>query len=204
MNPTESILNRLDLTIEEFTEIVDQNPSLRGPIIGYSAEYKLHKMFEADDRISCCHKDDDHDRKKKGDARIVYKGHEFIVESKSLQTNKVQKLLDGSYEGGVQCDASDRRPVTFPDGSTVQTTNLLVGEFDILAANLFAFGNKWKFSFALNRNLEKSRYRKYTEYQQQHLLATMVKVSWPVRKPFVTDIFELLDVLVEERGGPKS
>ena len=41
----DSILKRWDVTTEELTEVVDQNPSLRGMIIGYLAELKLEKLW---------------------------------------------------------------------------------------------------------------------------------------------------------------
>ena len=64
--------------------------------------------------------------------------------------------LGGRYRGLFQCDASDKRKVEFPDGSTLETTNLLFGEFHILAAGLFAFRQKWDFGFALNSDLPAS------------------------------------------------
>lgn len=36
-----SLLKRWDVTERELTEIVDQNPSLRGMLFGYTAEVKL-------------------------------------------------------------------------------------------------------------------------------------------------------------------
>ena len=68
-------------------------------------------------------KHDDHDRKKKGDLVVTYKGRPFIIESKSLQTHSIRK--DGDvWTGKAQCDASDRRTVKFADGSTLETTCL--------------------------------------------------------------------------------
>ena len=41
----DSILERWDITPEELTEVVDQNPSLRGMILGYLAELKLERLW---------------------------------------------------------------------------------------------------------------------------------------------------------------
>lgn len=41
----ESILERWDITVEELTQVVDQNPSLRGMLLGYLAELKLEKLW---------------------------------------------------------------------------------------------------------------------------------------------------------------
>lgn len=59
----ENILYRWGLTTDELTQIVDNNPSLRGMMLGYVAEYKLRKMYFEDPRVSALIKDDDHDRK---------------------------------------------------------------------------------------------------------------------------------------------
>lgn len=199
----EPILERWKLTHDQFTEIVDANPSLRGVALGYIAEWKFHQMFLNHPDVSQVRKDDDHDRRRKGDRTFEYKGHEFIVEVKSLQTNLVKKE-DGILKGKSQVDASDRRKVTFKDGSSLETTCLLRDEFDVLAVNCYAFENEWRFAFALNRDLPKNTFRKYNEAQQDALLPTLIPVTWPVQEPFVTDPFVLLDRLVEEREGGGS
>lgn len=192
------ILERWGLTLEELTEVIDGNPSLRGFMIGYVGEFKLRKTILADKRISHVHKYDDHDRTHKNDVAVSYKGHEFTFEVKSLQTNSIRKVGE-VYSGDFQCDASDKRPVRLPNGETIQTTCLLVGGFDLVAVNLFAFREQWDFAFALNRDLPRSKSKKYTPRQQKYLLATSVKITWPLQAPFVADPFALLDELIAER-----
>jgi hypothetical protein len=129
------------------------------------------------------------------------KSCEFTFEVKSLQSNSIRFDPSlGVYLGKAQVDASDRRPVTLPDGSQIETTCLLAGEFDILAINLFQFKEEWIFGFALNRDLPRSRHKVYTDFQKQHLLATLVDVTLPVQPPFSTDPFQLLDMIIEERS----
>ena len=48
----DSILERWDITAEELTEVVDQNPSLRGMILGYLAELKLEKLWLSGNQIA--------------------------------------------------------------------------------------------------------------------------------------------------------
>ena len=181
----DSLLRRWDITEEHLTEVVDQNPSLRGMLFGYVAEVKLRQQIGGNDQVTNMVKDDDHDRKKKGDLRVTYRGREFITEVKSLQTNSIKHLgtgLDGSerVKGKAQVDASDSREVRFPDGTTRTTTNLLVGEFDVLAVNIFGFVGEWQFVFAPNYSLPRSTYYKYTPAQKENLLATGVPVEWPL------------------------
>ena len=191
----DSILARWDFTVDELTRLIDENPSLRGMVLGYLAELKLETTWLSGNRVSGVYKHDDHDRGGRGDRVAVYRGREFVFESKSLQTATVTRTENG-WIGKAQVDASDRREVTLPDDSTLNTTCLLRGEFDVLAVNLFAFGEGWKFVFAKNSDLPASRYRGYTEYQRQHLLATTVEVSWPPMPPFRASLFELLDELI--------
>ncbi len=193
-----SILERWDITPEELTELVDNNPSLRGMIIGYLAEFKLEKLWLSGENISNVTKHDDHDRKKKGDRVIEYKGKEFIFESKSLQTKMIKRTEEG-WAGKAQVDASDRREVMLPDGSKVTTTCLVKGEFDILAVNIFAFEEKWRFVFAKNSDLPTSTYRQYSEYHRQHLLATLVTVHWPPKPPFRVEPFTLMNEIIQNR-----
>jgi hypothetical protein len=199
MTKKESILQRWGITEEQLTELVDQNPSLRGMMLGYVAEKKFHDLFLDHPEITEKGKDDDHDRSKKGDRRIVYKGKTLIIEVKSLQTAMVKNLGGDVWEGKSQVDGSDRRIIKFPDGSELNTTLLLKGEFDLLAVNCFAFGGSWRFVFAKNKDLPTSNYKKYTEEQRKQLIASLVPVKWPPQAPFTDNPFTLLDDLVDEQ-----
>lgn len=237
-----TILERWGIDAEYLTKVVNENPSLRGMLVGYIAERKLWDVLKSDQRVTELRKDDDHDRTKKGDLVVTYRGFDFKFEVKSLQTNSVKFLaaedvlvplilkerdpsrkgkihyrrnpvfdglshearLSGRYKGHVQCDASDRRTVKLAGGGKVETTCLLVGEFDILAAGLFSFREQWDFGFALNRELPTSTYGKYSPKVRKQLLATLLPLQWPLSKPFVKDPFALLDRLVAERRRTKS
>ncbi len=198
MKINQTILDRWDITAEELTEIVSSNPSMRGLMLGYIAEYKLRKMWFEDERIENLTKYDDHDRKRTGDIAFFYKRVPIKVESKSLQAATIRKV-DDVYTGKFQCDASDRREVILPNGERLITTCLVVGQFDILAVNLFEFEQKWRFVFARNRDLPRSKYRGYTSEQQQYLLSTLMDVTWPPQPPFVDSPFPLLDEIARER-----
>jgi hypothetical protein len=190
----ESILRRWHLTEQELTEIIDLNPSMRGLMLGYIAEYKLRKMHFSAPCFSDVRKKDDHDRRAKGDLTLTYKGREFKIECKSLQTNSIRQTEDG-YEGKYQCDASDRRKIKVGK-TTVETTCLLVGEFDIIAVNLFGFRHEWQFAFALNDDLPRSSYQKYTPAIRRRLLATLMPVSLPLRQPYIESPIPLLERLL--------
>lgn len=196
-----SILERWKISEQEITTIIDENPSLRGFLLGYIGEYKLRSIFLGSPEVQSLTKPDDHDRRKgkKNDMTINYRGFDFTVEVKSLQTHSIRQFSDGTMIGRVQVDASDRRFVSLPNGEKVETTCLLAGEFDVLAVNLFQFREEWNFAFALNRDLPKTQHKKYTVEQRNYLLASTVAVTWPTTLPFVINPFELFDILIAER-----
>lgn len=199
-----SILSRWGILENDLTELIDQNPSLRGILLGYVAEKKFHDAFLNHPHISHKGKDDDHNRKLKGDRRIVYRDIPLTIEVKSLQTNLVKRLGEDAWIGKSQVDASDSREVAFPDGSRLKTTCLLRNEFDILAVNCFAFGEKWRFAFALNEDLPQNTFKKYSDYQRKYLLPTLIPVEWPLKPPFVSDPLLLFEKVITRKLGKTS
>lgn len=194
----DTILDRWEITAEELTDIVDANPSLRGFMMGYVSEYKVRQHVARIRGVHDIKKYDDHDRTKKGDISLIYRGKEIRIEVKSLQTNLVRQVGRNEWTATFQCDASDRREIALPNGSTVETTCLAVGEFDIVAVNLFAFGNRWHYAFALNEDLPHPRVgRKYDAEIAQYLIASNIKISYPLQPPFTDDLSELLDNLTD-------
>jgi len=192
------ILDQWSLTASQLTELVEQNPSMRGILLGYVAEMKLTEIWFSDDRIRYIAKSGDHDRVNKGDHLIEYQGNRFVVESKSLKTNSVQ--IEGcAMRGKTQVDASDRRTISLPSGEQINTTLLRYGEFDLLAVNCFAFKEGWRFVFARNRDLPCSRYRKYPEAVRSELIASLVEVTWPPAPPFFDQPYDPLDRIIADR-----
>lgn len=193
-----TILEKWQISAEELTKIVDENPSLRGFMFGYVSEYKARTYFDGHENIEKLMKYDDHDRSSKGDISFIYKRKEFKIEAKSLQTNSVIRTGDSSWTGKFQCDASDRREILLPNGHTVNTTCLAVGEFDIVAVSLYAFGDEWKFAFAKNSDLQHpgARSRNVAEADREYLIKTLIDITWPLQPPFTTDVYALLDSML--------
>ncbi|MCK4794520.1 MAG: hypothetical protein KAV87_62905 [Desulfobacteraceae bacterium] len=197
-----TILDDWGISALQLTELLDENPSLKGMLLGYVAELKLKEIILSFPEVSHTTKYDDHNRKKKGDLYIVYHGRAFDVESKSLQSNMIEyDTVNQCWTGKAQVDASDRRTVRLPSGRELNTTLLLRGEFDVLAVNCYAFEKKWRFVFARNHDLPFSSYSKYTEEERQSLIASLIPVTWPPRPPFYTDLRKLLNEMVDEGLG---
>jgi len=197
-----TVLDEWEITAEQLSQLLAENPSLRGMLLGYVAELKLRELIASFSEVSFTTKFDDHDRKRKGDLYIIYHGKAFDVESKSLQTATVRWDEENKrWIGKAQVDASDRRQIKIPDGTMLNTTLLLKGEFDILAVNCYAFEQKWDFIFARNSDLPTSTWRGYTEVQQEHLIASLISVTFPPEPPFYRDLRVLLDDMVRRGEG---
>lgn len=201
-----SLLLRWEVNLEELETLIQQNPSLRGFLMGYLAEAKLNDFFRKDKRVSSLKKFNDHDRTNKSDLTIGYKGREYAIEIKSLQTSTVKKssgklFTNVDLEARFQCDASDKRTIQLSSGESVTTTCLQYGDFDIVAVNLYAFQDRWQFAFAFNRDLPHSNYQKYPLEIRNRLIKSIIPISYPVQFPFVTDPFELLERLHKERAN---
>ncbi len=194
----QSILDKWEISDIELTNIVDENPSLRGFIFGYVSEYKARSFFINKDGITNLKKYDDHDRKDKGDISFLYKGKEFKIEVKSLQTNLTKNLGDDVWSGKFQCDASDKREILLPNGHLVTTTCLAVGEFDIVAISLFSFGEKWRFAFAKNADLPhpSNRTKNISDDDRQYLIKSLIDITWPLKPPFTDNIYNLLEEFI--------
>jgi|SRR5271157_595125 len=199
MTPNPALLNAWDITAAELSEIVYENPSMRGLMFGFVAEYKLKKMWLLRPEIANLVRPRSHDRKQKCDFRFDYKGADVKLEVKCLDTPKVRAVGDG-YKGTFQCNASDTTPVELPNGEMLATNCLVVGGFDLLAVCLFAFGNVWKFAFALNEELPRSPSNKYTPEQQRYLLKSSMNITLPLQPPFADEPFGLLDRLLAQRA----
>lgn len=197
-----TILEEWAVTAEQLSEIIAQNPSLRGMLFGYIAEIKLREIISSFPEVTYMTKFDDHDRKKKGDLYVIYHNRAFDIEAKSLQTAMVKRDEENQrWIGKAQVDASDRRIITLPDGSTMNTTLLLRNEFDVLAVNCYAFDQKWYFAFAKNSDLPMSSFKKYTQVQRENVIASLIPVTWPPELPFRADLRELLAEMIAEGAG---
>jgi hypothetical protein len=195
------ILERWGVTLDEINDILAERPSVRGILLGCIAEYKLAQIwFSNDPRVDSLERYKNHDRTRAGDLGFRYKGVLVSVQVKSLQSSSVLKT-ETEYKGTLQCDASDRRLVHLPNGESVETTCLLVGGFDLLAVNLFEFGQEWRFAFAKNSDLPRTTSSKYTPEQREFLLATSVRITWPLQPPFYEDPFTVLDMIVAEKSS---
>jgi len=80
---------------------------------------------------------------------------------------------------------------------SVKTTLLKFGEFDVIAAGVFSFRNKWEFGFALNEDLPRSD--RYGE-NSSHLIASLVNITYPLAAPFEKDPFVIFDRIIEKRN----
>ena len=174
--------------------ILTENPSLRGITMGYFAEVMFEdNVLRKQPAFSSIGKDDDH-QKSKSDRRFVYRDREYTIQLKSIQTNSLRDEEKGRVTAIVQNDASDRRDILLPTGKKISTTCYLVAEYDILAVPLFPFTGDWsRFAFRRNRDLPRSRHRGYSPEERESLLATAVRIEWPLDEAWTTKLVPMLD-----------
>jgi hypothetical protein len=173
-------------------EVLEKAPSVRGMVYGNLAEVQLSRWLVANGvPLESQLRDDDH-AKTKSDRTIFHQGRRYTIQVKSMQTNSIKQVGPERFKAGIQCDGSDRRRVTLPNGHQVETTNYVAGEFMILATPLHPFTGRWDFAFRLNSTLDRTTSSKYAPEDRRFLLKTMVPISWPVEMPWTTELFMLL------------
>lgn len=185
---------------ETILRVLEETPSVRGMVYGNFAEAVFADALVAlgvpvEDQT----RDDDH-LKTKSDRTFRRGGRTYTIQLKSMQTNSIKQLDDGSFQAKIQCDASDRRPITLPNGHRVTTTCYQTGEFDILAVPLQPFLGEWQFAFRSNGSLPRSTWRDYAEEDREFLLATLVPITWPLGQEWTTDLFALIQSMGDNLG----
>ena len=191
------VLDHRGITHDDLDIVLSARTSVRGAFIGLLAQYKLQSVF-SDPRIDKLVLHDGQGSSRPGDFSLEFEGEIVTVEVKSLQPCSVG-VDNGRFTGRCHVRARERRMVRLPGGSELQTSCFVVGEFDLLAVNLFEFGQRWRFGFIRNRDLPRTRYNAYRTSQRKHLLATSVAVSWPLEPPFQDQPFDILRDIVRER-----
>jgi hypothetical protein len=179
--------------IQSLTSIIAEIPSVRGIVYGNVAEVKFAEwLVDRGVRTEDMSRDRDH-LKTSSDRTFNYKGRRLKLQLKSMQTNSIRQLENGSFTARVQVDASDRREVTLPNGHVVNTTCYVAGQFQVLAVPLQPFTSSWTFAFRLNDTLPRSNH--YSAEDNQYLLKTLVAITYPLDESagWSGDLFELLD-----------
>jgi hypothetical protein len=178
---------------ETILRVLEETPSVRGMVYGNFAEVMFaDSLVDLGIPVTDQQRDDDH-AKTKSDRTFRRADRIYTVQLKSMQTGSIKQLHDGTFAAKIQCDASDKRPITLPNGHRVATTCYQAGEFDILAVPLQPFLGEWRFAFRLNETLPRTIWRGYAQEDRRFLLATLVPITWPLGEEWTTDLFGLLD-----------
>lgn len=183
---------------ETIFRVIEENPSLRGFVYGYVSEMQFERHYlKARKSIEGFSKDDNH-QKTRADRTVIFEGKSITIQIKSVQTNSI-RFASGKFAAKVQNDASDRRRVTLPGGVTLETTCYLVGEYDILAVSLHPFTGRWRFAFKENSKLLRTTSEKYSPAQQQHLLATLETIEYPLDPTWTEDFEAILKTIRRQK-----
>lgn len=135
---------------EEIEDVITENPSLRGYLQGYLAEVSLKKKLLSIEHVTEVTKIPDQ-APEKGDLKVIYKGIPITIEVKSLLTKSVKAdVLHDTWQGTVGIRNSDSREIDVEGLGTIKATNLLRGEFDVLAISCYAVSGEWDFVYMEN------------------------------------------------------
>jgi hypothetical protein len=167
-----------EFTVEELDEVISENSSLRGYLQGYLAEVALKKQLLQIDHVTEVIKIADQSSEK-GDFRVIYKNVPITIEVKSIRTGSVRSdILNDTWQGTVGVRNSDTRELDIEGIGLIRSSNLVRGEFDILAISCYAVSNTWDFVFMSNEYLPPKN------YQVPELIKTSFVVN-PETTPFI-------------------
>lgn len=139
--------------MSDIQALMEENPSLRGYVQGYLAELMLKRQLLQEGIVAKIDKIPDRDSQK-GDLLVEYKGQLITIEVKSLATASVKEdVLNDTWEGFVLVKNTDKKEIEVEGIGTICATNLVKGQFDILAVCCFAVTGQWDFVFIENRFL---------------------------------------------------
>jgi hypothetical protein len=186
------------LSADDFEFIIAENAHVYSPFSGFVAEYNLKRMHLSDPEIMDLSRPSGYNKDEKGDFSFTYRGQPIRLEVKSLDGPRVNDLGGDRWEGTFQCNASDARKVTLPNGHTVATNCIVAGGWDVLAVNLYSFGGSWRFAFARQQDLPRAS-DKYAAKDRAYLLASSMKIALPLAAPYTENLPALLDAIVKER-----
>lgn len=140
-----SILSGFSLS--DLEALMDENPSLRGYVQGYLAEMMLRRKLLSLPNVESVVKIPDHNEEK-GDFRIMYRNRAITMEVKSIATSSVKHdPMNETWQGTVLVKNTDKRLIEVDGLGEVTSTNIIKGEFDVLAICCFAVRGDWDFVF---------------------------------------------------------
>jgi hypothetical protein len=141
--PPHTILK--DFSVEDLEYLIRLNPNLRGYLQGYLAELKLENHMRGIEGVRDVEKIRDASNIY-GDFKVDYKGKEIIVEAKSIASGSVKRFED-DWTGRVRVENVCKRDITVSGLGDIRVSNLVKGQFDILAISCYAVNHDWEFLF---------------------------------------------------------
>jgi hypothetical protein len=190
---------RHGLSAEEFSNLIEKTPNLKGCADGIIGEDYIRRDLSAIKHVSNVCKIPD-SNPKKGDWLFTYRGEEFSIESKNI-TKKDLKITDSGFTGIAMPRERSTRLVVLPSGVEFKTDCLTTGKFDILGIDMFNGLYEHKCLYILNRDLPLVRAARYSDEAKRLLINPRYKVEWPLPtgSKATTNLEKLLKILYKER-----
>jgi hypothetical protein len=146
-NPVSASTILSGIELADIQALMDENPSLRGYLQGYLAEMILRRKLLSVPGVEGIEKIPDRNEER-GDLKIAYRNRPITMEVKSIATNSVRSdTMNETWQGTVLVKNTDRRLLEIDGLGEITSTNIIKGEFDILAICCFAVRGDWDFVF---------------------------------------------------------
>lgn len=184
--------------MDEVEALAAASPNLYSFLSGYKAESVLACEHLGHPEITDMGKPRDHDRARRGDRLIAYRGEHLLLELKSLEAGSIRiDQVTGALSAWAQVIASGSREVSTPDGSRLRHSHVLVDSMDLLAVSLHGFGCGWRFAFAPARLLERTTNPRLPASARPHLLRCRQRVTLPLKPPWSEELAEAAELQLE-------
>jgi hypothetical protein len=198
------ITEKHGISLEELTELIEDNSHVRAFMGGQFSELHFRKLIKSNPSITDWYKPSDNDASDKGDVVATYKDVKIAFEVKTVRTNsnvqnrgiRVKTNLYGTtWNGFCQIRASRSHTLDFSDGSKTRTYNVKRGQYDVFVVCVHPFTGKYDYMYCLEKDIPSLMHNdKVTPLQASELLRGHIRVEWPPTEDvWTTD----LDVILE-------
>jgi hypothetical protein len=172
-HPLEKELNAIS---QDILDAINHGFRTKVDVKGKLAELFLYKRLESLEKGGVITNLKWHDRDGEPDFSLMYNSKPIIIECKNLRNQNFKGVIP-DYRVEIQKTRNSK------DGSN--TRSYRVDYFTILAVCLFNQTGKWDYYYIKSRDLA-------TVTKDTNLLEIMQHVPMRIRKPWTTDILELL------------
>jgi hypothetical protein len=194
---SDDILESWGISPSQLTAILREHPRARAMLGGYIAREKVKEFLASNPDVEKISEVKSAKKGPGGKAELVqvqYRGENILLRVVSLDAPGKENHRTSRYV--FQCKGSDTRKVRLDNGTTMQTTESPLGEYEIVAVSLFEVDQRWRFAYCRTQDLETN--------PDTGLLKMSQRISLPLRDRYVGDAFSLFERICRQRKSKSS